>query len=65
MNKDSSRRNNPAPPWCADQALKESVIALKLRAGVSAQLQHQEQPRPLPHTHTQSPGDTGVTERHT
>ena len=28
--------NNPAPTWCADQAFKESVIALKLSAGVSA-----------------------------
>ena len=43
-------RNNPAPRWCADQALKGSVIALKLRAGVSAQLQLRSNHAPS-HTH--------------
>ena len=52
--KDACRRNNPAPTWCADQAFKESVIALKLRAGVSAQLQLRSNHAPC-HTHT----DTG------
>ena len=58
-----TRRNNPAPTWCADQAFKESLIALKLSTGVSDRLQHRSSHAPF-HTHTQTLGDTEVTARH-